>query len=511
MSRLAEQFLQRFRGLMRAHGTYMVSEKQPGRDKVTGRARTLKDTVTQRKWRDHLEGKVGIGIVPVNDDGICLFGAIDVDVYDLNLEHLETRVKESGLPLVVCRTKSGGAHLYLFLSEPTPASLVRDRLMEWSVLIGHPNVEVFPKQSEIASEDDVGSWINMPYFDGESTVRYAIVNGEALSPTEFLEHAETAVVTEETLVATEGKQDPLFEQAPPCLQHLARTGFPEGTRNLGLYNLGVYAKMAFGDDWKDRLREMNKKNVTPMLSDAEVTQTIRQLDKKNYFYKCKEQPIANACNRSICSRREYGISKSGDDPGVSLDGLAKILTTPPMWLINVDGRRVQLDSSAQLLSQREFERKCIDAHNIIPNRIKENAWRELLRMLMEKVEEIPAPEDAGTAGQFLYLLEKFCRERDTATSSDELVFEKVWTNNERSYFQSSHLIGFVERHRLKITAKTAWGILRDNDGDTKRFRIGKRMIRAWSVPAFPKQKVDLHIPRMFGDDGDELIPGEEAI
>jgi hypothetical protein len=57
----------------------------------------------------------GIGIVPIRDDATCVWGAIDIDLdKEPNLTVLAKQVHKLELPLIVCRSKSGGAHLYLF-------------------------------------------------------------------------------------------------------------------------------------------------------------------------------------------------------------------------------------------------------------------------------------------------------------------------------------------------------------------------------------------------------------
>lgn len=508
MTKIAEQFMARFKGLMRAHGIY----PQPGEPDAKGKrvaiqVRTIKDKITIRKWDEHLNGKDGLGVVPVNDDGDCWFGAIDIDVYDLNLENLEKRVREAKLPLVVCRTKSGGAHLYLFINGVTDAGLVRDKLSEWAILIGYPKVEIFPKQSALASEDDCGSWINMPYYGGNKTVRYAIKNGNALSVKDFLKYANEIAVTGGELKKIEGKQDPLLDGGPPCLQHLARAGFPEGTRNMALYNLGIFCKFKYGDVWKDKTRDMNKKYLIPPLSDAEVTIILKQLAKKDYFYRCKEPPIADSCNKAICAKREYGISNSQNDPGIILDGLTKVKTEPPTWYMNVNGKRIKLDSSEDLLSQKKFERVCVDSHNIIPTRIKESAWRDVLRELMTKIEEIEAPADAGPFGQFIYLLEKFCVELYTDGGPEEILLGKVYFNlkEDKMYFQSPYLLAFLERFKFRITSKQAWTFMRELKGADCRFRVAGQQFRAWSLPAFKIQKIDFDKPKLVKDGGEDLF------
>ena len=46
----------------------------------------------------------------------CKWGALDVDVYDLDHQTLRQKIQKLKLPLVHCGSKSGGAHLFLFLA-----------------------------------------------------------------------------------------------------------------------------------------------------------------------------------------------------------------------------------------------------------------------------------------------------------------------------------------------------------------------------------------------------------
>ena len=501
MTNVVERFSDRFCGLQRAYGTYVVAANAvpDDRGKITGKAVTLRGDLTTQQWRDHLNGDKGLGITPINDDSVCRFGAIDVDVYPLNLENLEKRVVDMELPLVVCRTKSGGAHLYLFLSEPAKASLIRNKLMEWSILIGHPDVEVFPKQSALGSEEDIGCWINIPYFSARRSMRYAIADGKSLTIEEFLDHADEKAVTAKELKTITGRVDTELENAPPCLQHLALEGFPEGTRNIALYNLGILCKMKFGDTWQDKLAEFNTKYLSPPLPLSEVNLLIKQLAKKDYFYKCKEPPLAQACNKSVCIKRKFGLDNSSNDPGIILDGLVKILTDPPMWLVNVNEKRVALDDSLDLLQQNKFERICLDAHNIIPYRVKDNAWRDIIRSLMDTVEEVPAPEDAGLKGQFMFLVEKFCTARSKADSMEEILMDKVFSDKGRTYFQSSALLAFLDQHRFKITAKGAWAMLREDGAEDAVFAIGGKKCKAWSIPEITDANITFDTAKGIAD------------
>src|SRR5450631_2205979 len=83
---LAPRFHELFRGCESAHGTYTISGGLRDDGKVEGRAVTLRNAVTDHLWKLHLEGKQGLGIIPIGEGDKCGFGAIDIDVYD-GLDH----------------------------------------------------------------------------------------------------------------------------------------------------------------------------------------------------------------------------------------------------------------------------------------------------------------------------------------------------------------------------------------------------------------------------------------
>ena len=67
---LTEQFNEIFDGSKRAHGTFNVNTEGSGQKKQ-GVARTIKTVgATLQNWQDHLEGKTGLGIIPINEDNL---------------------------------------------------------------------------------------------------------------------------------------------------------------------------------------------------------------------------------------------------------------------------------------------------------------------------------------------------------------------------------------------------------------------------------------------------------
>src|SRR5574343_1331410 len=163
-----------FKGLASAHGTYTAPDETRDDGKRLGVASTKrvpkdadKTTYWTSLWIRHLAGEVGLGIVPIDEDGTCVFGAIDVDDYHIpQVDLIEGIRKLDAGPLVVCRSKSGGSHIFCFVKQPVQASLMRKKLAEIASGVGQGRCELFPKQSKLLIErEDFGSWINMPYFN----------------------------------------------------------------------------------------------------------------------------------------------------------------------------------------------------------------------------------------------------------------------------------------------------------------------------------------------------------
>jgi hypothetical protein len=117
------QFQALFPAYSKAHGTSAIRGIEPKTGKRKAAYTTEAYPASDRVWAEHFSGgPKGLGIIPLLDDGISVqWAAIDIDVNDIDHARLEAKAVELGLPLVICRSKSGGAHCYLFLEQPCPA------------------------------------------------------------------------------------------------------------------------------------------------------------------------------------------------------------------------------------------------------------------------------------------------------------------------------------------------------------------------------------------------------
>ena len=89
-----------------------------------------------------------------------------------------------------------------FLKEPVQASLVRDKLTEWSAEIGYAHCEIFPKQVEIkADRGDTGNFLNLPYHGGDDSMRHGFSDdGSGASLSDFFHLYDTYCTSEKDLI-----------------------------------------------------------------------------------------------------------------------------------------------------------------------------------------------------------------------------------------------------------------------------------------------------------------------
>lgn len=449
MQPLIADFMQLFDGYADAYGIYQLTGEVTDSGKAKGRAASKKGKMTTGLWQRHLSGEQGLGVIPINNDSKVKFGAIDIDEYPLDLVALNKNILDNDLPLVTVRTKSGGAHLYLFMQDWTPAKLVQKKLREFAAFLGYGSAEIFPKQTQIlVDRGDIGQWINMPYFDAYKTMRYGLGrNHKSLCPEDFTTYAKDRTINQQTLESTMAQAAEILPGGPPCLQQILVKGFPEGTRNNGLFNLGVYAQKSTPDAWEKKLEELNNKHMDPPLSPNEVLGVIKSLKKKEYVYSCNTQPLSSHCNKIKCRGCKFGIG--GGDLGMPVLGtLTKVLTSPPIWFLDVDGGgRIELTTD-DLQSPIKFQNRCIEVLNVMPVVAKRENWQGIVQKLLEGVNIVEVPREHTPQGLLMQHLEEFCTSRVQANNAEEMLLGKPWLNGKYHYFRMKDFMKYLERQKF---------------------------------------------------------------
>jgi len=502
-----------FAGYSRAHTRFRPSRKTgASAGKVEGKYITVHAPIDMTAWEAHLRGEAGVGVIPLRDDGETVsWGAIDIDV--LNLDHVafERRIRDSKLPLIVARSKSGGAHCFLFLKEPESAAAVVNRLSDWAEALGLDSSEIFPKQTRRADDTDSGSALNMPYYHGDEGTRRAIRYGEWLSVEEFANLVKVLATTldaaplfPETNTATS------FVDGPPCLQQIERSGgFVAGCRNNGIFNASIFLIKAgrYNPEDDTEIQSINEAICSPPLNEQEVATAYQSASKKQYDFTCKISPLSDYCNRRLCLSRPYGVGTTtgerrtaredsprsgggGDDSGgwpdiseVTLHEAAD--SGREWWWLTIYGVRMKFRSS-ELLSQTEFRKKILGTFGaFLPTLTAKRFERYQQEKFFRSVNKIPPDDIESDFSRFDFYLRRFLGQRASAASADGLRVGQSYVEDGVTWFHHEGLVSYLattcpdlakSREDLFVHLERAGAVKRD-------FTFGGVVLKVWGVPA----------------------------
>ena len=489
-----EKFMAIFEGLKEAHGYFKI-EKTNANGKNTGKAGILREPQTPKLWENHLSGQGnGLGIIPINEDNCCKWGCIDIDQYPLDHKVIIEKIRRLKLPLVVCRSKSGGAHLFLFSKVWVEAKDMQKSLQHMSAALGYGESEIFPKQVKLhLDRGDVGNFLNLPYYNAEEGLRYAFLDdGTSATLEEFIELYEKHAQTPEEVIriqVTGGGETDLMADGPPCLQILFKMKISEGGRNNGLFNVGVYLRKAYPDSWESEILRYNMEYFSPPLPLNEVNVVAKQVQRKDYAYKCNDAPINAYCNKELCCTRKFGVGAAV--AGATIANLRKYNSVPPVWFMDVNGEPLELDTDA-MMNQALFQKACMEQLNFMPRSAAKSLWEARISTLLNDMKEnesaiIEVAQDASISGQFYDYLEEFCRHLQQAQDKEEILLRRPWTDEDegQTYFRLKDFEGFLRKNKFfeykshKIAQR-----LRDINGESVVLKIKGRAIRVWQIPSF---------------------------
>ena len=484
---MIERFKNIFTGLERAHGVTIVEETNGNGAKIKGKSFVKRQPVTDELWKNHLEGKENLGIIPINDNNQCRWGCIDIDSYaGFDHKKLIDKITNMKLPLIVCRSKSGGAHVFLFTKNYVSAKIMRDKLVQIRAVLGYGNSEVFPKQTELKSQDDTGNFLNLPYFNYKNSVRYA-----------FKDDGSGATLDDFFLLQERHKQDDIntievkrpetkYSDGPPCIELMSENKIGEGGRNNALFHYGVYAKQKWPDGWKSKLNVFNETAMEHPLADSEVDIVIKQHDKKDWGYKCNDQPMCSLCDKTLCRSRKFGIGQEVLFP--NLTDLQVIDLEDPYYYLNVDGDRLKLESVKHLRQQSLFQEACMVQLKNRPPTLKEKDWVHITNILLQGAEVTEPAAGLRTEDQLQNHLQEYCLNRTQLDSKEDLPRGGTWTNNGYHHFvfdkfYHNHLM----RKRWDLGYSRTAEMLREKCGCVDK-RIGKNKLSVYVVEEFEKKK-----------------------
>tara|TARA_R110000851_G_scaffold126847_1_gene258602 strand:+ start:4466 stop:6034 length:1569 start_codon:yes stop_codon:yes gene_type:complete len=502
MDSVEERLRRLFRGNTQCYGQYIQNP-----DGSKRRAWTAAGPATDVAWDRHVAGEeVGIGISPITAHGTCHWGCIDLDDDDTDHTGLVERIQALQLPLVVCRSKSGGAHIFLFTLEPVAAAKIVSRLMKWSKLLNlenplkskgkRPDLEIFPKQLKI-EEGQQPNWLNIPYFNAGNTNRFGFGDdGTPLSLADFVRYAEgkrqSELQTETKRVNLPVFDKNFFADGPPCLGALHQDEFIEGTRNKGIFNVGLYLKKRYAGDWEEKLDDYNQNSgsMTEPLPDDEMKGMIRSLRRAKYSYSCSEEPLKDECKPEVCANREFGVGAIKADHVLdNMPEFGQLIehkhadTRDPSTFELPIGDYTVLLTPEQLRSVTKFTVLCFEQWSILVPSMKQATWQNILEGLLKDCMSNVLPKDAGPIGVFRFHLNEFLQTRERSDAQQDIIMGKPWEDGGKVYFRNISLGKWLKRHDCDFDLQRAFMDIADGGGGTTMLKIAGQDVNVWWMPA----------------------------
>jgi hypothetical protein len=540
---MLRKFKEIFSGFETAYGKFVPSESQEedsvkikGSNKIIRKPEGLPDEL----WEDHLNGKCSLGIIPINKDNKCRWGCIDIDKYDHEyLKSVLDKIKKHSLPLVACRSKSGGLHLFLFFTTPAKANEVQSKLKSYTALLGCTGSEIFPKQVKLLlDKGQTGNYLNLPFYNARETERYVYdrdgnPGGIEVLFTMYNMYAQDSIESLTKKKKTSKKKQSgsmegdTFEGGPPCLNILAESKVSEGGRNEYLTNAAMYlmlkskdegqneGKGLSEDDLGEELQKINTKTCSPPLKVKEITTIAGSVHSKDYDYRCKVEPLASHCDKRNCKLRKYGKCSISDE--VTYAALEKYGGEPYRWILTLDG----LESFSSWTPERgtsvvletpdtsnykTFHGKVLEQLSVyleMPPRTAEAMHRAKMKEVSDNQLTETAVEGTSHREEFLEILRKWCTDKYRALVKEEVAKGKPFTENGKHYFQLTALDSKLSRVRFnKYERVDVTMALESIGGKPTTYRVPtannpEHKIACWSIPAWEvEEEVVIPIPDM---------------
>ena len=422
---LLEDYRKLFSGNMSAHGVHLRTGETDETGKTRGKNYTIVEPVIDELYVKHLVGEQGLGIIPIRSDGTVVFSVLDVDVYSTDHAQILQTIYGYSLPLIPFRSKSGGLHLYIFYDSAVKANESITILTQLKHLLClDKKTEIFPKQKAL-KPDEVGNWINLPYFNSLETTQYLICrDGTSLDLGPALAYIKSNRISKKDI---ERILEALpLSDAPPCLQgiYLAST---TSHRNNYLFSMAVYYKAKLGDDFENAVVEANSALDKPIEIDRLQRTAIASNRKKNYCYNCSEEPIVSICDKTECKKRKYGIGGS-EVSDLSYEEFTQYKSDPPYYGWKIDSVELKFFKESDIINQAMFRELCFRHLHKLPMKLADNVWTRIVNtaIVNMQVQEVNKEDDISSGSLFTTYLTEFMTKRAPAVTKDQLLVDRVY-------------------------------------------------------------------------------------
>lgn len=473
----------------------------PTTGKIPGRAVTDRSPVDPARWKRHLEGKStldSLGMVPINpDNNSVMWAAWDLDVYkDINHAAIAELLEKRGIPAVVCRSKSGGAHVFLFFTEWIPAYLAQDVLRNLRPSLGFSKkTEIYPKQRKLnEAGGEMGNWLNMPYFAKGSIHNRTCVTPEGVTLTaeEFITYAfQRRVSKQEFQAITPKKAEQILDGGPPCLNRSLYQGVKDYRNNTALA-LGVYFRKSglLVEEAVERAKYMAMRFEGWEHPPKEMLSAIENAYKQSKaHYSCKDEALERFCDMAACKKCKYGIK----DPEEQAEAQALTITElihyhgePDWWSVTTSLGTVRVTTKQLCKVDEMIQAYISQAHGGFPL-VKYKDWMEIVNDGMTRKVDNEPSKQLDPAEQVKEILEEWILKSATVDLLRWNVSRGVYLRHTpkgwQAVFQFHELMKEVRAQGYKdIKEAIAHATLGSMGGESIRMSAGLSKVNVWAIP-----------------------------
>jgi hypothetical protein len=250
-----------------------------------------------------------------------------------------------------------------------------------------------------------------------------------------------------------------------------------------LFHYSVFAKKKYGESFAEEVQKFHHNYFEEPLAPAQIEKIIRQVEKKDWGYKCNDQPMCSFCNKSKCRVRKYGIGETNEVSDIDNvfqygEGLDSF------YEMTVNGEHKLVVGVQELYEQSKFRMHCLAKISMMPPNMRRSDWDQFILSIVSKAVKVKEFE-MSPVGRLKNYLTKFIVNQGNALSMDDIVNGSCFTSEEegRVFFRLDQFQEYMRNKRLPAIDENKLGIyLREIGGSsTKRKLNGKPGLLVWYV------------------------------
>ena len=127
--------------------------------------------------------------------------------------------------------------------------------------------------------------------------------------------------------------------------------------------------------------------------------------------------------------------------------------------------------------------------SVMPPIVKGDQWREIIKGLLENLEEVEVPKEASPKGRLYDHLQDFLTGRVQARKREELLAGKPWRNDDRHYFRMKDFLLYLDRQRFsEVKQNKVLAYIKElQDVEHTFLNIKGTGANVWSIPEYQNE------------------------